>query len=503
MSGRGEGGRRRWARGAVLVFCMVAGLLAGLAGRRVGGEEPVAVAAAKGLSRAFRSAAKQVLPTVVIIRAKVKPRRLSLPESPSYGTNPFQGTPLEDFFKDQAPGYEVNPFNLPREGTGSGVIIDPAGIILTNDHVIEGADEVVVELADGRQFHAAKVQSDEQSDLAIVRIEAGGSLPAAALGDSDKMQIGDWVLAIGTPMGLDLSVSAGIISGTARTLPSGRRAEYLQTDAAINPGNSGGPLVNLDGEVVGINTAIASDTGGYQGVGFAIPSNLAKWVTSQLIKRGAVQRAYLGIRLGEIDAALAAKLGVLPGRGVKVVEVLPETPAAKAGVREGDVILAYAGRKVHSARPLQEIIERMPPGEVQPLAILRDGEQLALQVAAAAMPKEIDAITSAGAGRQEGLGVTTFKSKELGLEVCDLYKDMVGRLGYEGLSGVVVTAVEDGSIAADAGIRERTLILRVGKRPIRNSSDLAEALKSESLHRGILFLVRMPDGGNRFLVLRQ
>ena len=197
--------------------------------------------------------------------------------------NPFKGTPFEDFFRDELPGFRGMPRVPQRQGLGSGVIIDPSGIILTNNHVIDGADEVIVELADGREFRANDVRTDPQTDLAVLRIKVDEPLPAAQLGDSAAMDIGDWVLAIGCPFELDLTVSAGIISGKGRALAAGRRANFLQTDAAINPGNSGGPLVNLDGEVVGINTAIASSTGTYQGVGFAIPSDLAKWVMAQLI----------------------------------------------------------------------------------------------------------------------------------------------------------------------------------------------------------------------------
>ena len=511
MHDRIDYARRHPWRIAIVVSCLAAGLIVAIVGSHAQSEEPVAIASAKTLSRAFRSAAKQMMPAVVKIKATTRLRNSGTEQGePPHGSNPFQGTPLEDFFRN-TPGVESRRFEQ-REGTGSGVIIDTSGIVLTNEHVVDGADEVVVELSDGRQLRAIKIDSDEQSDLAIVRIKADGSLPAAALGDSDKVEIGDWVLAIGTPFGLDLSVSAGIISGKARTLPSGHRAEFLQTDAAINPGNSGGPLVNLDGEVIGINTAIASETGGYQGVGFAIPSNLVKWVTNQLIKRGTVQRAYLGVLLEEIDAALGEQFGVAPGRGVLVVEVVPDTPAARAGVRVGDIILGYAGREVHSVRPLQEVIEQSPPGTAQRLALLRDGKPLALQVAATtalpvaaatALPSATKVRASAGSRRNKDLPIATFTSQELGLAGCDLSKELAERLGFEGLSGVVVTAVDDGGVAADAGVRERALIVRIGKQPIRNCDDLVAAIKLESVHNGIMLLVRTPDGANQFVVLRQ
>ncbi len=484
---------------------LVGAVAAALACRQVRAEDPGAVQSARALSRAFRAAAKKVIPTVVKIKTTTKARRL--PESENRPrANPFQGTPFEDFFNDDTPGFHFQvPRGIPqREGLGSGVIIDPKGIILTNNHVVEGADDVLVELADGRQFHVAagEIKTDENSDLAVVRIKAPADLPAATLGDSDKMEIGDWVLAIGNPFDLDLTVSAGIISGKARTLPSGRRAEFLQTDAAINPGNSGGPLVNLDGEVVGINTAIASNNGGYQGVGFAIPINLAKWVTAQLIRSGTVQRAYLGVKIEEITAELAQKLGVDRGHGVLVAEVYGNTPAAKAGLREGDIIVRFAGHEVHNPRQLQEVVEQSPLGSAQPVEILRDGKPQTLSVPVSALPKDFGVALAPAMGHGHA-GPPGFNSKDLGLEVSDLSKNLADRLGYAGFSGVVVTGVDRDGIAAEAGIRESMLILRVGKKPVRSAADFSAALKTESLANGILLLVRTADGGNRFIVLRR
>jgi serine protease Do len=487
---------------------LMGAVAAGLAGQGLRAEDSGAVESARALSRAFRAAAKKVIPTVVKIKTTTKARRLPESENRPPRVNPFQGTPFEDFFNDDTPGFHFQvPHAMPqREGLGSGVIIDPKGIILTNNHVVEGADDVLVELADGRQFHVApgEIKTDENSDLAVVRIKAPADVPAATLGDSDKMEIGDWVLAIGNPFDLDLTVSAGIISGKARTLPSGRRAEFLQTDAAINPGNSGGPLVNLDGEVVGINTAIASNSGGYQGVGFAIPVNLAKWVTAQLIKSGSVQRAYLGVKIEEITGELGQKLGVDRGHGVLVAEVYENTPAAKAGLREGDIIVRFAGHDVHNPRQLQEVVEQSPLGSAQPVEILRDTKPQTLSVPVSPLPKDFGTALAPGIGHGRGHGGTPgFSSKDLGLEVSDLSKELADRLGYAGFSGVVVTGVDRDGIAAEAGIREGMLILRVGKKPVRSAATFGEALKTESLANGILLLVRTADGGNRFIVLRR
>ena len=213
-------------------------------------------------------------------------------------------------------------------GSGTGFIVGRNGLLLTNNHVVEGADQVTVELSDGREFKAATIETDPESDLAVVKLADAKDLPTAKLGNSDKLEIGDWVIAIGNPFELETTVSAGIISGKGRELGSIRRAQFLQTDAAINPGNSGGPLINLEGEVVGINTAIASNSGGYQGIGFAIPANLARWVTDQLIAKGKVERAYIGVQMGPLDARMASKLGVKDRAGVLVNDVVPGSPAA-------------------------------------------------------------------------------------------------------------------------------------------------------------------------------
>ena len=250
--------------------------------------------------------------------------------------------------------------NIPRGepggesgSVGSGVIIDPSGIILTNNHVVDGGGKIIVRLHDGREFDAIDVKTDPKTDLAIVRIKGAGTLPAAKLGNSDDMQVGDWVLALGDPFGLEGTVTAGIVSAKGRGLGITARENFIQTDAAINPGNSGGPLVNLDGEVVGINTAIASQTGGYQGVGFAVPSNLAKWVSEQLIANGTVRRAYLGVGIQPVTQELAKQFGVQGQQGVRGRRRAADTPAAAAGVKPGDVIVEFAGKPVANPQELQ------------------------------------------------------------------------------------------------------------------------------------------------------
>ncbi|MEX0867025.1 MAG: trypsin-like peptidase domain-containing protein, partial [Pirellulales bacterium] len=272
--------------------------------------------------------------------------------------------------------------------TGSGVIIDREGLILTNNHVVAGADEVVVKLLDGREFVATDIRTDPETDLALLRIEGADDLPAAKLGDSDRLSIGDWVIAIGNPFDLESTVSAGIISGKGRDLGKIRRAKFLQTDAAINPGNSGGPLVNLRGEVIGINTAIASSSGGYQGIGFAVPVNLAKWVIAQLQENGEVRRAYLGVAIGEVNAEIAEQLDVDLRSGVVVGQVYPDTPAAAAGLQENDVIVRFGDQQVRAPGDLQQIVERSTVGETLQVEVVRAGEKQTLDIQLEKLPAD-------------------------------------------------------------------------------------------------------------------
>ncbi|NQT11757.1 MAG: Do family serine endopeptidase [Planctomycetes bacterium] len=451
-----------------------------------------AVEQAKGLSRAFRSAAKQVLPTVVEVRTVVKPRPAG--DSPTR-ENPFRGSPLEDFFGDQGPNFRFHGMpDAPRPGLGSGVIIDASGIVLTNNHVVKDADEVKVRLGDGREFDAVEIKTDERSDLAVLRIEAKDSLPAARLGDSDELEIGDWVLAIGNPFELEQTVSAGIISGKRRNLGSVQRATFLQTDAAINPGNSGGPLVNLDGEVVGINTAIFSRTGGNQGIGFAIPANLAKWITPQLIERGEVARAYMGVSIVDIDTELAGRLDVPLGAGVVVATIGEGSPAEEAGLEEDDVIVSFDGHRIRTAPDLQELVERSAADSRHELKILRGGEPQMLPVVVKTMTKDFEAAMqrSRFGGR---MGTSEFyQDRQLGIAVIDMTKAFSERLGYRGLNGVLIRDVDAGRIAAQAGLRGGMLITHVGDNPVQNVAEYEEAVKGESLKAGITLEVHSDRG---------
>ncbi len=319
------------------------------------------------LSRAFRFAAKRVAPAVVTVVTKI------------------------NRYQQYVQNGRIYERLVPEDGSiGSGVIIHNTGVVLTNSHVLEGADDVVVRTADGQEFATFDLRRDPLSDVAILRIKAPGTLTVAKLGDSDKLEIGDWVVAIGSPFELEATVSAGIISGKNRTLEKIGRGKLLQTDAAINPGNSGGPLVNLEGEVIGLNTAIASSSGGYQGIGFAIPINNARWVVNQLASQGKVTRGYLGIGIGELLPREAAAKGLPPVAGVIVTKVTPNTSADQAGLLVDDIILEFAGTRVRDRRDLQGIVERKDIGSRHPLKIYRDGREQDISIEVQTPPREMD-----------------------------------------------------------------------------------------------------------------
>lgn len=467
---------------------------------RSGAQDAEVIARAETLSQAFRSAADRVLPTVVTVQTRVAPRRMArtMPD------NPFRGTPFEEFFRGGAGRSLMPEFTPPREGLGSGVLIDPSGIVLTNSHVVTGADQVTVQLADGREFSATGIKVDPLTDIAVLRIENAGSLPSARLGDSDQLQIGDWVLAIGSPFGLDATVSAGIISAKGRSLRSADRAQFLQTDAAINPGNSGGPLVNLRGEVVGINTAIATGTGGYQGIGFAIPSNLARWVADKLIREGEVRRAYLGIGIEPLTSELGSQLGVPEGtKGIVVREVRPDAPAAKAGLEPGDVVTQFAGTPVTSTVELQRAVEKTPVNTRAEVRLLRGGRPVKVTVVLEALPTEV-AVGEGGLPEEPSQAPGGYRAQDLGLEVQDLTEQLAGQLGYDPKTrGVVIAWVDPSGLARQAGLDEGMLIAQVGRQPVEDAQSFRKVLSEQSVEQGILMLVRTPKQGNRFVVLKE
>lgn len=531
----GRTGSRRPKKAGLLLLFLVAVGLATLIGLNVTREataeihtaKPVATSAAAaaplpandpafdyatGLSKVFRHAADRVMPSVVTIQRTAIVKSQSSAEPRGNGDDrggqlqPFGelfNDPLfKRFFGDDLPSFPGTPLpdvpSGPQLSMGSGVIIDSSGVILTNNHVVEGGGKVMVRLHDGREFEAAEVKTDPKTDLAVVRIKDAGTLPAAQLGDSGQLQVGDWVIAVGDPFGLAETVTAGIISAKGRGIGITAREEFLQTDAAINPGNSGGPLVNLRGEVVGINTAITSRSGGFQGIGFAIPVNLAKWVSGQLIERGTVTRAYLGVGIQQVTPELASQLGLKETGGTVVTEVRANSPAGEAGVKTGDVVVEFGGHAIHNAREIQAFVEKSPVGSKQPLTVIRDGKRMTLNVTVREQPKDY------GLARNDVSAGSAYQGEtyeQLGIEISNITPEVADQLGLQGAQGVVITSVRSGSLAQLAGLSTSMVIERVGQKPVKTVDDFRAAMKDQSLAKGVLLLVRSREG-SRFVVIK-
>ena len=472
-----------------------------------------AIESANNLSTAFRTVANRLLPAVVSIEnrpslawqqsGQIAPSQHGLPEGFD-GENPFKGTPFEEMLRgknfrmvppdgDQAPGNHSG--RQPAGGLGSGVIISTDGTILTNNHVVSGGGEVTVKTHDGREFKAVNVWTDPKSDLAVVKIVADG-LVAAPLGNSDEVEIGDWVVALGQPFGLESTVTAGIISAKNRGLGITDRENFLQTDAAINPGNSGGPLVNLRGEVIGINTAISSRSGGNEGIGFAVPSNQARWVSDQLVSNGTVRRAYLGVGIQPITQELADQLAVAPRSGVAVTDVFPSTPAAKSGLESGDVIVKFDGQAIKSPQQLQLAVERSEFGKQMKIDLVRDGKPLQLSYAPEEQPSEFGV-----RGASQPQAQPSQRMENFGMEVATLDSDVAKKLGMEDVSGVVITGVRDDSPAAKAGLSSGMVITQVNRQRIESLDQFVAEMDKLGDGAGALLLVRT-ENGSRFVVLK-
>jgi serine protease Do len=380
----------------------------------------------------------------------------------SGGQGPFgrgepDDNPLPEFFRRfQAPAPQG-----PSRGMGSGFIIQSDGVILTNAHVVEGADEVRVKLTDRREFKGKVLGIDHVTDVAVVKIDATG-LPSAKLGDPSKLRVGEWVLAIGSPFGFENTVTAGIISATSRSLPEGTYVPFIQTDAAVNPGNSGGPLFNLQGEVIGINSQIYSGTGGYMGLSFAIPIDVASNVKEQLIKTGKVERGRIGVAIQEVNASLAKSFGLEKPQGALVSSVVAGGPAEKAGLKSGDVIVSFNGKPVDTSTQLPALVAATKPGTKAPLELWRDRKKREVSVTVDEMPNE--RVARAKPQNEE--------HGKLGLSVRPLSAQEKRELG--GVQGLVVEQVT--GPAAKAGLRPGDLILAVNGTPVNSVDDLKRAV---------------------------
>jgi serine protease Do len=387
--------------------------------------------------------------------------------------------PFRDFFGEDF----VDKFfgNSPRKerkqkSLGSGFIIDREGYILTNNHVVEKASSIKVKLSDEKEYDAKIIGRDPKTDIALIKIDVNHELPSATFGDSNKLEVGDWVVAIGNPFGLEHTVTAGIVSAKGRVIGAGPYDDFIQTDASINPGNSGGPLLNLKGEVVGINTAIISSG---QGIGFAIPINVVQDLLSQLKSKGKIARGWLGVVIQKITPEIAKSFKLKEAEGALVSDVMEDGPAEKAGIKRGDVIISYDGKNIKDSEMLPRVVAATEIGKKAKVGIIRDGKPLVIEVAIGELP-------------EEGLKASKKPEveKDFGLVVQDITPEIAKHLNLKDRRGVIATDVVPGSPAGDADIRSGDIIKEISRKPIQNMADFKAAIRNVNIKEGIVMLIK-------------
>lgn len=428
-------------------------------------------AAAPVFPPSFADLADRVKPAVVNISTTATVRVPGNPFRHFFGP---EGDPFGDFFRRHFG--DVPDREMKRRSLGSGFILDRQGLIVTNNHVVAaGAENIKVRMGDGREFKAEIIGRDAKTDLALIRIESpAADLPALALGDSGRMRVGDWVMAVGNPFGLEQTVTTGIVSATGRVIGAGPYDDFIQTDAPINPGNSGGPLVNMRGEVIGINTAIVAMG---QGLGFAIPSNLAAVVIAQLKEKGQVTRGWIGITIQAVTPDIAGAMGLKDTRGALVSSVVAGSPAERAGIKQGDVIIAFDGKEIRDLNDLPRIVADTPVGKQVNVDLLRDGKKQSPALTVAEMKED-------GTSPAEGPAV-----EFPGMEVAEITPQLAMQLQLEKAEGVIVTRVRAGSPAEDAGIRRGDVIVEFNRQPVRDMKDYREALRGAGKADRVLVLL--------------
>ena len=452
-------------------------------------------APAEQLGKAFAMVAAHVRPAVVSVYSEKMVRF----QRPEFGS-PFGDDFFRQYFGRQFPQNQPQPrqreYRVPQRGTGSGMIIDNQGHILTNYHVVSDVDEIKVQLADKRSFEAEIVSTDPQTDVAVIRMKGSvpDDLPAVEFGDSDAVQVGDLVMAIGAPFGYAQTVTTGIISAKGRSgVGINAYEDFLQTDAAINPGNSGGPLVNMQGRIIGINSAIATSIGQFQGVGFAIPINMVKGILPTLVKGEKVTRGMLGVFIQDVTPELAKQFGLREAKGALVGQVNADSAAAKAGVKAGDVIVRYDGKEVENTMRLRNMVAATAPDTEVKLGIVRSGKEETLTVRVGKLTPETIASMMPS---EEGSGVLG----KLGLSVQTLTPDMAKQFDLRNAEGAIITDVQEGSPASVAGLQPGDLVVEADRRKVASADDLQEALNKAKDKETVLLLIKR-RGASLFVVL--
>jgi len=441
------------------------------------------IEALEGLSTAFANVADQVNPSVVTIFTEtiIKQRQ-----------SPFFQFPFEEFFGEDFQKYFQSPQVPEREqkqyGLGSGVIVSADGIIITNNHVVEGADNIKIRLIDEKEYNAEIKGVDPRTDLAIIKIDAGDDLPYLKIGDSEKARVGEWVLAIGSPLSPELAhtVTSGIISAKGRSgiFDSGQYEDFIQTDAAINPGNSGGALVNLRGDLIGINTAIASRTGGFMGIGFAIPSNLAQKVMNDILQKGKVVRGWLGVIIQDVNPEIASALDLKTPTGALISSVQEDSPAEKAGLKSEDVVIKFNGKAIKNSRELSNLVAAAEPNNEIVLIVLRQGKEKEIKVKLAERPEDQQTITQ----------VQPKAVEKVGIEVADITAELIQKYELKvKKDGVVITAVEQNSLASQSGLRPGDVILKINRKDVRNVSEYNDLINDIKTGDTLLFYIQRSD----------
>ncbi len=452
-------------RTGFMLLCGVSCLLA------IPGQAEPKASLVKEMSKEFAQIAKKALPAVVSVRTQYSQKASGNREEMSQPFGPFQDDFFERFF-----GFPMPEQRGPRKGQGSGFVVTNDGYILTNNHVVREAEQITVSFTDGREFAAKVIGQDPNTDIALLKIEAT-NLDFLTFDNSDDLDIGEWVMAVGSPLRLQGSVTVGVVSAKGRSeLDIAPVEQFIQTDAAINMGNSGGCLLDMDGKVVGMNTAIATNNGGYMGIGFAIPSNILKHVMDQLRENGRVTRGYLGVSLQKIDSKLANAFNLDKSEGALITEVVKDSPADKAGLQGGDVVLKINNKLIENVGALRSMIALMKPGENVTLTVLRN-------------KKQMDISSTIGTHPENDIGLTDIQSS-LGILVQDITPEIAQQLNLDRDHGVMIKNVDPTSAAQEAGLRRGQIILSVNQTPVNTTEEFFKVMKDAANQKHVLLQVK-------------